>query len=288
MGALWQGYRPGPCFAATKREGSSLAPDTPGIPTLALIVPAWNEAANLPACLETLHATFRGSSYEIVVVDDGSTDATRAVAERLASDQPEHVRVLVHVSNQGLGAALRTGFAATRARYVTCCPADFTMTSEDWAPFAAVLGLADVLVGCRSKREGYNLLMRFNAWLYPWLVRGLFGLRLRDVNWISVYRRELVQQITITQRGIPMLTEVLVKLRDLGATFLEVDCRMQPRRSGTPSAARIRVMWRTLIGLLGLWWSYRPGRGASCEWRGASAKDPMTRPTPDAPRPGAG
>jgi dolichol-phosphate mannosyltransferase len=228
------------------------------IPTLTIVVPAWNEAANLPICLGRLHATFAGSSYEIVVIDDGSQDETLAVAQCLAAEQPERVRVLVHDHNQGFGAAVRTGFRKACGHYVTCCPADFEMTPTDWEPFASALGQADVVVGCRVRREGYNPLMRFNAWLYLKLVRALFGLRLRDVNWISVYRRDLVQQVMITQCGVPMLVEILIKLRDLGATFREVDCRMQPRRIGKPSAARFRVMWRTLTGLLGLWWTYDP------------------------------
>jgi dolichol-phosphate mannosyltransferase len=226
-------------------------------PLLTVVVPAWNESANLPGCLGALRGTLAHTDYEIVIVDDGSKDDTLAVAYRLAAEDPARTRVLAHDSNQGLGAALRTGFAAARGRYVTCCPADFRATPEDWAPFAAGLGKADVVVGCRVRREGYNPLMRFNAYLYPRLVRLLFGLRLRDVNWISIYRSDLVRQVTITQRGIPMLTEILVKLRDLGATFVEVDCRMQPRLVGVPSAARVRVMWRTLTGLFQLWWSYR-------------------------------
>jgi hypothetical protein len=100
--------------------------------------------------------------------------------------------------------------------------------------------------------------MRFNSWLYPMIVRALFGLRLRDVNWICVYRRDLVSRISITQSGIPMLTEILVRLRDAGATLREVNCRMQPRLVGTPSAARFRVMGRTLKGLLKIWWTCRP------------------------------
>ena len=228
-------------------------------PLVTVVVPAWNEAANLPGCLEALRATLAGSDYEIVIVDDGSKDDTRAVADGLAGADPLRTRVLAHDVNQGLGAALCTGFGAARGRYVTCCPADFRATTEDWAPFAAGLGKADVVVGCRVRREGYNPLMRFNAWLYPRLVRLLFGLRLRDVNWISVYRGDLVRRVTITQRGIPMLTEILVRLRDLGATFMEVDCRMQPRLVGVPSASRFRVMWRTLTGLFQLWWSYRRG-----------------------------
>jgi hypothetical protein len=154
---------------------------------------------------------------------------------------------------------LRTGFAAATGTYVTCCPADFRMTPAEWAPFEAALGRADVIVGCRRRRLGYNLLMRLNARIYPRLVQALFRLRLRDVNWISVYRRELLAGMEITQRGIPMLVEILVKLRDRGATFAEVDCNMQERTVGTPSAARFRVMRRTLLGLLAFRLGYRRG-----------------------------
>jgi dolichol-phosphate mannosyltransferase len=227
-------------------------------PAVSIVVPAFNEEANLPRCVEALRATFAGASCEILIIDDGSTDRTAAVARQLAAEHPEHVRFFAHGRNQGFGAALKTGFSEACGRYVTCCPADFRMTAAEWAPFAAGLNRADVVVGCRIRREGYNPLMRFNAWLYPKLVRVLFGLRLRDVNWISVYRRDLVRQVTIAQSGIPMLVEILLKLRDLGATFLEVDCWMQPRTIGKPSAARFRVMWRTLVGLFRLWWAYAP------------------------------
>jgi len=120
---------------------------------------------------------------------------------------------------------------------------------------------ADVVVGCRVRREGYNSLMQFNSWLYPKIVRALFGLQLRDFNWISVYRLDLARRVTITQSGVPMLVEILVKLRDLGATFREVDCRMQPRRTGKASASRFSVMYRTFTGLMRLWcFGYFPAR----------------------------
>ena len=94
-------------------------------------------------------------------------------------------------------------------------------------------------------------------------VRALFGLRLRDVNWIHAYRRERFAQITLTQKGIPMLVEALVRLRDLGATFAEVDVEMKPRLGGVPSASRPRVMWRTLRGLLAFWFRWRRERRAA-------------------------
>lgn len=229
-------------------------------PSVCVVVPAFNEEVNLPSCLVALDEALSGfpSPYKIVVVDDGSNDRSLEVARRFAARWPDRVRVIAHEANQGLGAALRTGFRGAATDFVTCCPADFPMTREDWEPFARALGTVDVLVGCRVRREGYNPLMKFNSWLYPKLVAVLFDPRLRDVDRISVYRCELVERVEITQCGIPMLTEILVKLRDLGATFREVDCRMRARIVGTPSAARLKVMWRTLTGLIRLWRDYRP------------------------------
>jgi len=63
----------------------------------------------------------------------------------------------------------------------------------------------------------------------------------------------MLRDVRLTQSGIPMLTEILVRLRDRGATFLELDVEMTTRASGVPSAARLRVMYNTLLGLLRLW-----------------------------------
>jgi glycosyltransferase involved in cell wall biosynthesis len=226
---------------------------------VSIVVPAWNEEHSIEECVRTIYGTLRSREmdFEIVVVDDGSRDQTLAAARKLEQEFPGAVRVEAHGTNQGLGAALRTGFLAAQGEYLTVCPADFLLTLEHWLPFESALGQADVLVGCRQRRAGYNLLMRFNSWLYPYLVSFLFGLRLRDVNWICVYRKNQLCQIDLTQRGIPMLTEMLVKLRDLGATFREVDCQQQARTRGTASASRLSVMWKTLTGLIGFWRQYR-------------------------------
>ena len=133
----------------------------------------------------------------------------------------------------------------------------------DLAPYCAQFGLADVIVGCRNRRVGYNPLMRVNAWVYPRLVALLFGLRVRDVNWIHAYRRSAFLRIRLTQRGIPMLAEALVRLRDAGASFAEVDAVMKPRLHSIPSASRPSVMWRTLGGLLSFWVSWRRQRGVA-------------------------
>lgn len=226
-------------------------------PLLSVIVPAFNEQWLLEGTVRQLHAALGALAirFEIVLVNDGSRDGTPAIADRLARELPGVCAC--HQSNQGIGGAFRTGVAHASGDYIMLWPADMPATPSDLAPFATQFGRADVIVGVRRRRVAYNPLMRFNAWVYPRLVRSLFGLRVRDVNWIHAYRRALLQQISLTQRGIPMLAEALVKLRDSGATFAEVDVEMKARMGGIASASRPRIMWRTLTGLFSLWWTWR-------------------------------
>lgn len=231
-------------------------------PALSVIVPACNEEALLADAIRRLHAALAELrvSAEIIVVNDGSRDRTGAIADGLARELPGVAAL--HQENQGIGGAFRAGAARAGGEYLILWPADMPAEAADLAPYVRELGHADVIVGCRQRRVGYTPLMHFNARLYPRLVRLLFGLRVRDVNWIHAYRRAAFLRIRLTQRGIPMLAEALVRLRDLGATFAEVDVAMKPRLGGVPSAARVRVMGRTLTGLFAFWRAWRRERTA--------------------------
>lgn len=229
-------------------------------PALSVVLPAYNEEALLDGCVRQLHAALASLQVtaEIIIVNDGSRDRTKEIADRLAADLPGVIAL--HQANQGIGGAFRAGTTRATGDYLILWPADMPAEPADLAPYTKQFGRADVIVGVREQRLGYNPLMRVNAWLYPKLVATLFGLRLRDVNWIHAYRRSLFTRITLTQRGIPMLVEALVRLRDLGASFVEVDVRMKVRLGGVASASRLKVMWRTLTGLFTFWKLWRGDR----------------------------
>jgi glycosyltransferase involved in cell wall biosynthesis len=231
-------------------------------PALSLVLPAYNEEVLLDGCVRQLHAALAALQVpaEIIIVNDGSRDATPRIADQLARELPGVV--VCHQLNQGIGGAFRTGVARAIGEYLILWPADMPAEPADLEPFTSQFGRADVIVGVRRARLGYNPLMRINAWIYPRLARALFDLRVRDVNWIHAYRRSQFVRITLTQRGIPMLVEALVRMRDLGATFVEVDVAMKARLGGVPSASRVKVMWRTLTGLLSFWKLWRAERRA--------------------------
>lgn len=228
--------------------------------TLSVILPAFNEEALLDECIRKLHATLQtlGIGNEIIIVNDGSNDGTREIATALAQELPGVTAL--HQSNQGIGSAFRTGTHNATGDYVMLWPVDMPAEPVDLLPYVTLLGQADVIVGVRKMRLGYNLLMRFNAWLYPKLVTLLFDLRLRDINWIHAYRREALNEVALTQSGIPMLVETLVRLRDRKASFVEIDVAMKPRLGGTASASRPKVMWQTLQQLLVFWNLWRQER----------------------------
>jgi dolichol-phosphate mannosyltransferase len=230
---------------------------TTAAPTLSVVVPAFNEEALLDEAIRRLHRTLAELrlTFEIILVNDGSLDRTGAIADQLGEELTGII--VCHQENQGIGGAFRRGSSLATGHYVILWPADMPADPVDLEPYAAEFGRADVIVGVRRRRLGYNPLMVFNSWLYPKLVATLFGLRLRDVNWIHAYRRTQLLKIRLTQRGIPMLAEALVRLRDLGATFVEVDVVMKARLGGVPSASRLKVMRRTLTGLFALWWTWR-------------------------------
>ena len=227
---------------------------------LSVVLPAYNEEVLLESCVRQLHtalATLQVSA-EIIVVNDGSRDRTKEIADQLSRDLAGVISV--HQANQGIGGAFRTGTQRATGEYIILWPADMPAEPADLAPYTRQFGQADVIVGVRQARLGYNPLMRLNAWLYPKIVATLFGLRLRDVNWIHAYRRDLFTKIKLTQRGIPMLVEALVRLRDLGGTFIEVDVKMKQRLGGVASASRLKIMWRTLTGLFSFWKLWREER----------------------------
>ncbi|HEY1793726.1 MAG TPA: glycosyltransferase family 2 protein [Opitutaceae bacterium] len=230
---------------------------TAGPAALSVVLPAYNEEDMLGGTVRQLHRALGqlGLRAEIIIVDDGSRDRTGHEADALAAELPGVSAR--HQANQGIGGAFRAGAEAATGDYIMLWPADMPAAAADVRPYAERLGAADVIVGCRRRRAGYNPLMALNSWVYPRLVGLLFGLRLRDVNWIHAYRRAAFMRISLTQRGIPMLVEALVKLRDSGATFVEIDVEMRKRERGVASASRPIVMWRTLAGLLSFWIAWR-------------------------------
>jgi glycosyltransferase involved in cell wall biosynthesis len=227
------------------------------LPALSYFFPAHNEEANVGALVEEALAALPAlaEEFEIIVVDDGSRDATPAIADRLAIAQPGVVRVVHHPTNLGYGAALRSGFRAARFDLVCFTDGDRQFRVADLARLTTRLQAPDspdAVVGFRLRRADPPIRALY-ARLY-WLAnRVWFGLRVRDIDCAcKLFRRAALEDLRVESGGAFFSAELLIKLRASGRTVVEVGVPHHARTAGSPTGARPSVIWRAMKDFWGL------------------------------------
>lgn len=222
---------------------------------LTLILPAYNEEAGIgQAVVEADEALTRlGVTYEVVVVDDGSTDATAAVVEKVQADRPR-VRLIRHLKNRGYGAALRTGFEAARGSRIAFTDADCQFYLDDLRLLLPLLEHSSIAVGFRVDRQDTRL-RKFYSRGYNLLARTLLGTSVRDIDCaLKVFRRDAIVTILPETNGFFVNTEMLTRARQHHLPVAEVGVRHRPRVRGA-SKVSIGDVPRVLRALLPFWWS---------------------------------
>ncbi len=223
--------------------------------SLSLVIPAYNEADGITQAIREADECLASlvDSYEIIVVDDGSGDATAALVADEMTRRP-HLRLVRHEVNRGYSAALRSGFEAARLDRVAFTDADCQFDLNDLGPLLRLADDAPLAVGFRMGRQD-PWPRRFFSWGYNVLVRNLLGTRVRDCDCaLKVFRREALAQLLPEQPGYFVNTEMLTRARLLGLDVAEVGVRHRPRRHGC-SKVGLGDIPRTLRTLLPFWWS---------------------------------
>ena len=224
---------------------------TDRVTRLSYFFPAHNEEANVrelvAEALETLPSL--AEAFEIIVVNDGSRDATGAIADELAAANPDVVRAVHHPTNLGYGAALLSGFRASRHELVAFTDGDRQFRVADIGRLTATLGEADhpdVVVGYRIKRAD-PIIRTIYARLYRFANRVWFGLKVRDVDCAcKLFRRDALAGIAVESGGAFFSAELLIKLGAAGRTIAEVGVPHHPRTAGSPTGAKPSVIFRAV------------------------------------------
>jgi glycosyltransferase involved in cell wall biosynthesis len=221
------------------------------VPSLSYFFPAHNEEANLEGLvvealtvLPTLAETF-----EIIAVDDGSRDGTPDLADRLAAEHPGIVRAVHHEVNRGYGAALRSGFGASRYDLVAFTDGDRQFRVVDLGPLIERMNQSDapdVVVGYRIKRAD-PIIRTVYARIYRLAGRIFFGLRTTDVDCAcKLFRRAALEDLRVESGGAFFSAELLIKLRAAGRSVVEVGVPHHPRTAGSPTGAKPSVILRAV------------------------------------------
>jgi glycosyltransferase involved in cell wall biosynthesis len=208
---------------------------------LSVVLPCFNQEDTLEHAISSAaDAAARASDrYEVIVVDDGSTDGTLRIASELAR-RDRHVRVLVHARTRGRGARVRTGIDAAQMPWILLIDAGLPIDPHEVKTFLPIAPDADLVVGRRVLR-GDPLGRRARAAAWNGLVRRVFGVPVHDVDCpLKLVRRELVDDLPLSSNGTMIGAEMVVRALAAGGRVREVAVSHRPRRSRTQSLAHPR------------------------------------------------
>ncbi|HVT22309.1 MAG TPA: glycosyltransferase family 2 protein [Mycobacteriales bacterium] len=224
--------------------------DNPPARRLSIVLPAYNEEANIEAAV-TRASEVAGrhcTDHEVIVVDDGSADTTAAIVEKLAAADPR-IRLVKHETNQGYGGALKSGFLAATMELVFFTDSDNQFDLDELGVFIDLIQSVDVVAGYRIKRRD-PFFRRINARAWNYLVRALFYVPVRDIDCaFKLFRREVFDGLELNSVGAMVNTELMVKLGRSGYRVVEVGVSHFPRTAGKPQGASIRVIVRAFTEL---------------------------------------
>lgn len=230
-------------------------------PSLSVVIPAFNEEHSLAYVLsDTLHQLPKIiSKIEILVVNDGSTDNTLAIAKYFARKN-KRVKV-VNIRHSGFNNAFVAGLKRAQGEYVTYMQADGQDLVRDMVNCYASLPGSDLVLGTRGKRidyDPYRLILSYGGLI---LYRLLFGIKHDDVHWIYFWRRSELAKIKLNPNsGMFMLVETLVRFSKKGLTIREAPAPYRPRFAGASKNSSPSVVAQTLISMTKFWWKLSFGQ----------------------------
>jgi len=227
----------------------------PHFGTLSIFFPMWNEeayihravAAATDECVELI-AAGEIADYELIVVDDASTDATGRLADELAAAD-RHVRVVHHPVNRKLGGGMKTGFAAATGDLVLYTDADLPFDMAEIGKACRIMRLyeSDIVSAYRHDRTGEGTVRIVYTFVYNTLIRRLFGVRMRDINFaFKLCRREIFDHIHLVSEGSFIDAELIIRAKKLGYEVTQFGVDYFPRTRGVSTLSSPKIILKIL------------------------------------------
>ena len=226
-------------------------------------MPAFNEVAQIAASVRSVAAALdaTGEAWELVVIDDGSSDETHRVVDVIASQDPR-VRIVRHSRNMGVGQAIASGVAAARGSWFMVIPADLAMDLRDLDRYLAgrdgpkkpVSSRREVVVvaGYTATRPDYSPWRDVVSWVNRHAVAILVGVQVRNPNYIHLYRLSALDGPPFRFTGSAALFAEMLRRASTRGMIVEVPIRYLPRVAGKQTGAKLSLIVKTARDLVRL------------------------------------
>lgn len=223
-------------------------------PSISIFFPAFNEESNIrkTAAAADLFASKAFNDYEIIIIDDGSSDATPQIIDELAKGN-RNIKAVHHLRNKGYGAAIRSGFANSSRELIFFTDGDGQFDISEIGKMLPLLKEADMVVGYRIKRQDpIHRLIFARSW--GTLIGILFNLWVRDIDCaFKLIKRPVIESLQLRSDGAFISAELLIKAFKKGFKIKEVGVHHYPRKAGTQTGANIKVIIKAFRELFSLW-----------------------------------
>ncbi|MFH1379011.1 MAG: glycosyltransferase [bacterium] len=214
---------------------------------ISLVIPCYNEESNIPKVLKDANRALDHVSrmYEIVVVNDGSSDKTLQIVEEIAAANNK-VKIVTHLQNEGYGAAVMSGLKAAQGDYILMVDGDGQFDMRELSYIIKGLKYADIVIGYRLKRSD-QLMRKINSLIFNWSVRIFFGLWVKDLNCsMKGFQREVVERLEVLSLGALINADILTQSIRKGMKVVQVPVHHFPRTSGNPTGGNLHVIMKSL------------------------------------------
>jgi glycosyltransferase involved in cell wall biosynthesis len=221
--------------------------------SISVFFPCYNEQDNITRVVEQALTVLEKlkADFEVIIVNDGSSDSTGQIADELAG-QKDRVKVVHHRTNLGYGAALQSGFKAATKELVFYTDGDGQFDINEMPPLLRLMEQYDIVSCYRLNRQD-NLIRKINGWCWTKLVCLLFGMKIRDIDCaFKLYKREIFDNIKLVSTGALIDAEILARAVRKGYRITQKGIHHYPRTAGAQTGANFRVIFRAFKELLKL------------------------------------
>ena len=227
--------------------------------SVSLVVPVYNEEAIIAETIGIFNQELSRlcRDYEIIIVDDGSTDETAPILRRLAAEN-SRLRIFSNTANTGSGASLWKGLQHAAKDLLVSNFADrpFALTDLERVLQSADLNVTDFIVVARKDRSANTGFRKLTSLMNLWLISALFRTNISDFQFVQIYKRGILKDIEIRSKETFVPPELMIKLLSKGFKCREVVCAFHKRPGGHSKCGQPRKILRSIKEIFNFWFSW--------------------------------